>query len=86
MRLTISAKFSYSRKFLLIILFINILLIGKCSCDLSLAKNVSRLLDKLLTNYSKSLRPTHNLGSPTLVEINLRINSLGPISDLEMVI
>jgi hypothetical protein len=32
------------------------------SMDESLAKNISRLLDKLLTNYSKSLRPTHELG------------------------
>jgi hypothetical protein len=30
--------------------------------DKSLALNISRLLDKLLTNYSKSLRPTHELG------------------------
>ena len=28
----------------------------------SLAVNITRLLDRLLTNYSKSLRPTHELG------------------------
>jgi hypothetical protein len=51
----------------------------------SLAMNVTRLLDKLLTNYSKSLRPTHELGIPTIIDTNIRINSLGPISNFDMV-
>ena len=53
--------------------FINILIIltilnandvyCQIDSDKSLALNISRLLDKLLTNYSKSLRPTHELGT-----------------------
>lgn len=81
--------------------------------NMSLALNVSRLLDRLLTNYSKSLRPSFYsgifyiqeclnaffsidykfyifgcrvfLGKPTIVDTNIRINSLGPISNFEMV-
>lgn len=30
--------------------------------NMSFALNVSRILDKLLTNYSKSLRPSHDSG------------------------
>jgi hypothetical protein len=52
--------------------------------DKFLAMNVTRLLDKLLMNYSKSLRPTHDLGTPTIIETNININSLGPISNFEM--
>ena len=52
--------------------------------DKFLALNVTRLLDKLLMNYSKSLRPTHELGTPTIIDTNININSLGPISNFEM--
>ena len=76
---------------------------------MSFAINVTKILDKLLTNYSKSLRPSHDsgdlfylfifisysinwliyicglLGKPTIVDTNIRINSLGPISNFEMV-
>lgn len=63
--------------------FINI---RQCESNQSLAMNVTRLLDKLLTNYSKSLRPTHELGVPTIIDTNININSLGPISNFDMVI
>lgn len=75
--------------------------------NMSFAINVTKILDKLLTNYSKSLRPSHDsgdwfypflffsysineliwiLGKPTIVDTNIRINSLGPISNFEMVL
>ncbi len=70
-------------------LLLVVILLGKnikqVSSDQSLAMNVTRLLDKLLTNYSKSLRPTHELGIPTIIDTNININSLGPISNFEMV-
>ena len=45
--------------------------------------SISQILDRLLTNYSKKLRPTHELGTPTLIDTNINIKSIGPI--LEMV-
>lgn len=45
--------------------------------------NISRLLDKLLENYDNSLRP--NFGaSPAVIEIDLMVRSMGPVSEVEM--
>lgn len=49
------------------------------------ALDITRLLDRLLTNYSKTIRPTHNLNSPTIIYTNMNIKSIGPISSLDMV-
>ncbi|KAK2169069.1 hypothetical protein LSH36_12g07026 [Paralvinella palmiformis] len=47
------------------------------------AKNTTELLDKLLTGYDNRLRPNFG-GPPTLVDVNINIRSLGPISELDM--
>ena len=46
----------------IILIFSNLNGYSQSSVYQSLAKNITRLLDKLLTNYTKSLRPTHELG------------------------
>jgi hypothetical protein len=48
--------------FIDIIIIIDSFKYTNCSIPNSLAWNVTRLLDKLLTNYTKSLRPTHQQG------------------------
>ena len=48
------------------------------------AKNVTFLLDNLLKDYDNSLRPDMN-GKPLLVEINMQVRSMGPISEIDMV-
>jgi hypothetical protein len=45
---------------------------------------LTRVLDKLLTNYNKNIRPTFDKGIPTVVDINMSIKSIGPISSLTM--
>ena len=61
--------------------------------------NVSHLLDSLLSNYDSSLRPdfggknqyhisdTQPLfpGPPVLIEVNMQVRSMGPISEMDMV-
>eukprot|EP00095_Tigriopus_kingsejongensis_P011181 maker-scaffold456_size166325-snap-gene-0.27 protein:Tk11181 transcript:maker-scaffold456_size166325-snap-gene-0.27-mRNA-1 annotation:"gaba-gated ion channel grd isoform x2" len=47
------------------------------------ADNVTFLLDNLLKDYDNSLRP--NLGGePLMVEINMQVRSMGPISEVDM--
>lgn len=41
---------------------ISLVIFVECDPNKNLALNITRLLDKLLTNYSKSLRPTHESG------------------------
>ena len=63
--------------------------------------NVSQLLDSLLSNYDNSLRPDtggeykHQVfcfllspfppGPPVLIEVNMQVRSMGPISEMDMV-
>ena len=62
------------------------------------AYNVSKLLDSLLHNYDNSLRPDfageHNIsdisrhfspGPSLLIEVNMQVRSMGPISEMDMV-
>ena len=63
------------------------------------AYNVSKLLDSLLHNYDNSLRPdfagennttptvtTHSSPGPSLlIEVNMQVRSMGPISEMDMV-
>ena len=63
------------------------------------AYNVSKLLDSLLHNYDNSLRPDfageHNTtptvtrhsspGPSLLIEVNMQVRSMGPISEMDMV-
>ncbi|KAK2169071.1 hypothetical protein LSH36_12g07036 [Paralvinella palmiformis] len=47
------------------------------------AKNTTKLLDLLLDGYDNRLRPNFG-GPPTLIDVNMNIRSVGPISDLDM--
>ncbi|CAL8117415.1 unnamed protein product [Orchesella dallaii] len=46
-------------------------------------RNVSELLDNLLRGYDNSIRPDFG-GSPTIVEIDIMVRSMGPISEVDM--
>ncbi|XP_035708501.1 gamma-aminobutyric acid receptor alpha-like isoform X2 [Folsomia candida] len=46
-------------------------------------KNVSELLDNLLRGYDNSIRPDFG-GPPTIVEIDIMVRSMGPISEVDM--
>ncbi|XP_037080556.1 gamma-aminobutyric acid receptor alpha-like [Pollicipes pollicipes] len=46
-------------------------------------RNVSLLLDNLLSGYDNSLRPNFG-GPPTLVEIDIMVKSMGPISEIDL--
>ncbi|ODM96202.1 Gamma-aminobutyric acid receptor alpha-like, partial [Orchesella cincta] len=46
-------------------------------------RNVSELLDNLLRGYDNSIRPDFG-GAPTIVEINIMVRSMGPISEVDM--
>ena len=48
------------------------------------AQNVTFLLDHLLQQYDNSLRPDIR-GPPLIVEINMQVRSMGPISEVDMV-
>ncbi|RMZ97988.1 gamma-aminobutyric acid receptor alpha-like isoform X1 [Brachionus plicatilis] len=45
-----------------------------CEENVHITINITRVLDKLLTNYR----------IPTVIDTNMNINSLGPISNFEM--
>ncbi|XP_059079847.1 gamma-aminobutyric acid receptor subunit alpha-3-like [Tigriopus californicus] len=47
------------------------------------ADNVTFLLDNLLKDYDNSLRPNIG-GEPLMVEINMQVRSMGPISEVDM--
>ena len=47
---------------IILILFYVKLQIKECYSNRSLSVNITKLLDKLLMNYSKSLRPTYAIG------------------------
>ncbi|ODM96201.1 Gamma-aminobutyric acid receptor subunit alpha-6, partial [Orchesella cincta] len=46
-------------------------------------RNVSELLDNLLRGYDNSVRPDFG-GSPLVVEIDIMVRSMGPISEVDM--
>ena len=48
------------------------------------AYNVSKLLDSLLKDYDNSLRPDFGR-SAVLIEVNMQVRSMGPISEMDMV-
>ncbi|XP_028134699.1 gamma-aminobutyric acid receptor alpha-like [Diabrotica virgifera virgifera] len=52
--------------------------------DDAISKNISIILTNLLKNYESSELPTHGNNTPTKVETNILIRSMGPISELDM--
>ncbi|XP_056641890.1 gamma-aminobutyric acid receptor alpha-like isoform X1 [Diorhabda sublineata] len=48
------------------------------------SKNISLVLENLLENYESSQLPTHGRNGPTVVQTNILIRSMGPISELDM--
>ncbi|XP_075213762.1 gamma-aminobutyric acid receptor alpha-like [Lycorma delicatula] len=46
-------------------------------------KNVSELLDNLLRGYDNSIRPGFG-GPPAVVEVDIMVRSMGPISEVDM--
>ncbi|GIY80011.1 gamma-aminobutyric acid receptor alpha-like protein [Caerostris extrusa] len=55
------------------------------AATLELSRNISTVLEQLLQNYDNRQRPDHG-GSPTIVTTNFLIRSMGPISELDMVL
>ncbi|XP_019893131.1 gamma-aminobutyric acid receptor subunit alpha-2 [Musca domestica] len=49
-----------------------------------LSRNISILLENLLKSYEQSQLPTHGQGIPTVVQTNILIRSMGPVSELDM--
>ncbi|GJQ65266.1 hypothetical protein Trydic_g7391 [Trypoxylus dichotomus] len=48
------------------------------------SKNITLLLENLLKNYESSQLPTHGQEKPTVVQTNILIRSMGPVSELDM--
>ncbi|CAG9854553.1 unnamed protein product [Phyllotreta striolata] len=48
-------------------------------------QNISTLLDNLLRGYDNSVRPDFG-GPPTVVEVDIMVRSMGPISEMDMVL
>ncbi|XP_050504106.1 gamma-aminobutyric acid receptor alpha-like [Diabrotica virgifera virgifera] len=46
-------------------------------------KNISLLLDNLLRGYDNSIRPDFG-GPPTIIEVDIMVRSMGPISEIDM--
>ncbi|XP_017050685.1 gamma-aminobutyric acid receptor alpha-like [Drosophila ficusphila] len=49
-----------------------------------LSRNISMILENLLKRYEQSQLPTHGQGVPTVVQTNILIRSMGPVSELDM--
>ncbi|XP_049825720.1 gamma-aminobutyric acid receptor subunit alpha-6 [Aethina tumida] len=48
------------------------------------SKNITMVLENLLKNYESSQLPTHGKEQPTVVQTNILIRSMGPVSELDM--
>ena len=72
--------------------------IGEESLSKAVSKNITRILEDLLKDYDKNERPSykegqsghifyfHQSGKTTQVKVNILIRSMGPISEMKMVI
>lgn len=56
----------------------------RTAIDDHVSKNISMLLESLLQSYENSQIPTHGQGVPTVVQTNILIRSMGPVSELDM--
>ncbi|KAL0839443.1 hypothetical protein ABMA28_016158 [Loxostege sticticalis] len=56
----------------------------KRSINDAVSKNITLVLENLLKNYENSQLPTHGQGYPTVVQTNILIRSMGPVSELDM--
>ncbi|XP_060800706.1 gamma-aminobutyric acid receptor alpha-like [Amyelois transitella] len=56
----------------------------KRSINDAVSKNITLVLENLLKNYENSQLPTHGKGYPTVVQTNILIRSMGPVSELDM--
>ncbi|KAH8368810.1 hypothetical protein KR084_007995, partial [Drosophila pseudotakahashii] len=56
----------------------------KASSADMLSRNISMILENLLKRYEQSQLPTHGQGVPTVVQTNILIRSMGPVSELDM--
>ncbi|KAH9640652.1 hypothetical protein HF086_000596 [Spodoptera exigua] len=57
---------------------------SKRSINDAVSKNITMVLENLLKNYENSQLPTHGKGYPTVVQTNILIRSMGPVSELDM--
>ncbi|XP_022905767.2 gamma-aminobutyric acid receptor subunit alpha-2 [Onthophagus taurus] len=48
------------------------------------SKNITLVLENLLKNYESSQLPTHGQDKPTIIQTNILIRSMGPVSELDM--
>ncbi|EFA02907.2 cys-loop ligand-gated ion channel subunit [Tribolium castaneum] len=48
------------------------------------SRNITMVLENLLKNYESSQLPTHGKDQPTIVQTNILIRSMGPVSELDM--
>ncbi len=58
---------------------------GSLELQLQYVTNVTNLLNSILYGYDKLIRPSEN-DEPTNVKIDIEIRSMGPISDMDMVL
>ncbi|XP_058127145.1 gamma-aminobutyric acid receptor subunit alpha-6 [Anopheles coustani] len=56
----------------------------RSAVDDMLSKNITIILENLLKRYENSQIPTHGQGVPTVVQTNILIRSMGPVSELDM--
>ncbi|KPI91198.1 Gamma-aminobutyric acid receptor subunit alpha-6 [Papilio xuthus] len=56
----------------------------KRSINDAVSRNITLVLENLLKNYENSQLPTHGKGYPTVVQTNILIRSMGPVSELDM--
>ncbi|XP_050098319.1 gamma-aminobutyric acid receptor subunit alpha-6 [Anopheles aquasalis] len=56
----------------------------RSAVDDVLSKNITLILENLLKRYENSQMPTHGQGVPTVVQTNILIRSMGPVSELDM--
>ncbi|CAH1370142.1 gamma-aminobutyric acid receptor subunit alpha-6 isoform X1 [Tenebrio molitor] len=48
------------------------------------SRNITMVLENLLKNYESSQLPTHGREQPTVIQTNILIRSMGPVSELDM--
>lgn len=56
----------------------------RTALDDAVSRNISILLENLLKRYENSQLPTHGKNVPTVVQTNILIRSMGPVSELDM--
>ncbi|KAK6619652.1 hypothetical protein RUM43_012409 [Polyplax serrata] len=57
---------------------------GTLKTQMNTHQNISDILDNLLSGYDNRIRPDFG-GPPAVVEVDIMVRSMGPISEIDMV-